>query len=563
MGKGITIIVTLLAASSLPAQAPLEAKHGVVCSANVLASNVGVSILKRGGNAIDAACAVGLALAVVYPEAGNLGGGGFMLVRMANGKSVAIDYRETAPNAATHDMYLDGAGNPIPRQSLVGYLASGVPGTVAGLGFAQNKYGRLKWREVVEPARRLAADGFLVSNGCAANLRRSTNLSQFPESRRVFQRDGNYYRRGDLFQQPDLALTLKRIEERGPSEFYRGETARLIASAMKGKGLITLRDLRDFRPVERKPVEGTYRGYQVITMPPPSSGGVAVVEMLNMLQSYDLKSLGFDTAKTDHVLVETMRRAFADRSEFLGDPDFVRIPESGLTSKRYAEALSATIDIDKATPRSQIKHGKPSAYESSETTHFSVVDSDGNAVANTYTLNFGYGSGVTIPGAGFLMNDEMDDFTSKPGVPNGFGLIQGEANAIAPHKRPLSSMTPTMLVKDGKLALVIGSPGGPTIISTVLQVILNVVDHGMNISQAISAPRIHHQWMPDLIQAESGSAPGRVFADLKAMGHLFEGNARNAHVHWGDAEGICIDPKTGVRFGASDPRSADAAAVGY
>jgi gamma-glutamyltranspeptidase/glutathione hydrolase len=285
--------------------------------------------------------------------------------------------------------------------------------------------------------------------------------------------------------------------------------------------------------------------------------------MLNMLQSYDLKSLGFDTAKTDHVLVETMRRAFADRSEFLGDPDFVRIPESGLTSKRYAEALSATIDIDKATPSSQIKHGKPSAYESSETTHFSVVDSDGNAVANTYTLNFGYGSGVTIPGAGFLMNDEMDDFTSKPGVPNGFGLIQGEANAIAPHKRPLSSMTPTMLVKDGKLALVIGSPGGPTIISTVLQVILNVVDHGMNISQAISAPRIHHQWMPDLIQAESGSAPGRVFADLKAMGHLFEGNARNAHVHWGDAEGICIDPKTGVRFGASDPRSADAAAVGY
>jgi gamma-glutamyltranspeptidase/glutathione hydrolase len=328
---------------------------------------------------------------------------------------------------------------------------------------------------------------------------------------------------------------------------------------MKDKGLVTFKDLWNYRAVERMPIVGTYRGYQVITMPPPSSGGIAIVEMLNILERYKLRDMGFDTMASDHVVIEAMRRAFADRAEFLGDPDFVSVPQSGLISRSYADKVASTINLAKASSSALIGHGAPSGYESSETTHFSVVDAQGNAVSNTYTLNFGYGSGVTIPGAGFLMNDEMDDFTSKPGVPNGFGLIQGESNAIGPRRRPLSSMTPTFLVKDGKLVMVVGSPGGPTIITTVLQVILNVVDHGMNIAEAIAAPRLHHQWLPDQIQAEPGAAPGSVFAALKAMGHSFN----SYRGRWGDAEGIMIDPKTGLRMGASDPRSSNAAAVGY
>ncbi len=535
----------------------------MVCSANRLASQIGVDILKQGGNAVDAACAVGFALAVVYPEAGNLGGGGFMLIRLANGKSTAIDYRETAPAQASRTMYLDGTGKVLANMSLVGYRASGVPGTVAGLAMAQRKYGRLRWDQVVSPARLLAQDGYDLSASSASNLRRALNLAQFPESRRIFQNDGKFYKAGDRFIQPDLGETLQRIEAKGPSDFYRGKTAHMIADAMKGAGLITLNDLKRYQPVERKPVVGSYQGYQVITMPPPSSGGIALIEMLNVLQHYSLSQLGFDTAATDHLLIETMRRAFADRSEFMGDPDFVKIPRKGLTSKRYADLLASSIDPEKASLSSSVGHGNPSGYESSETTHFSVVDAAGNAVSNTYTLNFGYGSGVTIPGAGFLMNDEMDDFTSKPGVPNGFGLIQGEANAVAPHKRPLSSMTPTILVKNGKLAMVIGSPGGPTIITTVLQVILNVVDHHMNIAEAIAAPRIHHQWLPDELAAETSSIPDSTYQALLRMGHKLDRSARRPNNRWGDAEGIWIDPKTGKRQGASDPRSKDAAAVGY
>jgi len=549
--------------SSAFAQQPVSAEHGMVASASRFASEVGVETLKRGGNAVDAACAVGLALAVVYPEAGNIGGGGFMMVRLANGRSIAIDYRETAPAAATRTMYLDAHGIVIPQDSLVGYRASGVPGTVAGFALAQRKYGKLKWRDVVEPARQLAFKGFKLSKAFASNVHRATNLAKFQESRRIFQNGGDYYKEGDLFRQPDLADTLKRIEDKGPDEFYRGKTAQLIAGAMKGNGLITLKDLRNYRPVERKPVEGTYRGFGVITMPPPSSGGIAVVEMLNMLEHFRLSEMKFDSISSDHLLVEAMRRAFADRAEYLGDPDFVKIPQSGLIAKPYAQQMAMNIDLRKASLSSQVGHGNPIGYESSETTHFSVVDKDGNAVSNTYTLNFGYGSGVTIPGAGFLMNDEMDDFTSKPGVPNGFGLIQGESNAIGPNRRPLSSMTPTFLVKDGKLFMVIGSPGGPTIITTVLQVIVNVVDHGMNIAEAIAAPRLHHQWLPDQIQAETGSAPDPVFAALVGMGHAFTKNARQPRVAWGDAEGIVIDPKTGMRLGASDPRSSNAATIGY
>jgi gamma-glutamyltranspeptidase/glutathione hydrolase len=530
----------------------------MVASSNRIASEVGVQIMKRGGNAIDAACAVGLALAVVHPAAGNLGGGGFMLIRTANGRSVAIDYRESAPLAALRDMYVDAAGKIVPGSSLVGYKASGVPGTVAGLALAHKKFGKLPWRDVVEPAVRLAAEGFVVSKDFARDLQGSESLAQFPESRRIFQRNGDFYKPGERFQQPELASTLQLIADKGPTGFYKGKTAQLIASAMRDKGLISLKDLADYKPAVRKPIEGTYRGYRVITMPPPSSGGIALLEMLNILEPHDLAKTGVGTVETNHLLVESMRRAFSDRAEFLGDPDFVRVPVAGLISKPYANLVAKTIQPEEASTSREIGHGDPSGYESSETTHFSVVDSQGNAVSNTYTLNFGFGSGVTIPGAGFLMNDEMDDFTSKVGVPNGFGLIQGSANAIAPHKRPLSSMTPTIVTKNGKLFLVVGSPGGPTIITTVLQVISNVIDHGMTVSEAVNAARIHHQWLPDDVRAEEGALAKAVRATLIRNGYKFREGGR-----WGDAEAIEVDSATGLLSGASDRRTSDAKAVGY
>ena len=551
-----------------PAQAAqsAQAKHGMVASASGLASQVGVDTLKRGGNAVDAAVAVGLALAVVYPEAGNLGGGGFMLIRMADGRNTAIDYRETAPALASRTLYLDKQGNIIKGASLVGYRAVGVPGTVAGLALAQRRYGRLSWRQVVEPARRLAAQGFLISPALASSLKKATVLNGFAESRRVFGRGGKAYRAGELFRQPALAATLERLEEHGPREFYTGRTARLLAQDMAAHGgLVTLADLRHYRAVERTPLRGTYRGYGVLTMPPPSSGGVALLEMLNILERSDVRRMGSGTASTDHLLIEAMRRAFADRSAFGGDPDFVRVPVRGLIAKAYAAQAAGTIDPRQSTPSAQTKPGRPQAYESHDTTHFSVVDAEGNAVSNTYTLNFLYGSGVTAVGTGVLLNDEMDDFASKPGTPNGFGLIQGAANAIGPHKRPLSSMTPTILTRHGRLFLVLGSPGGPTIINTVLQVILNVVDHGMTLSQAVAAPRLHHQWLPDLIRYEPGAVPPDVRAALDAEGHRFapEPGAFPGNPTWGDAEGIVVDPRSGMRLGASDPRSKDARAVGY
>jgi len=537
-----------------------QASHGMVASSQTLASQAGVQIMKEGGNAVDAACAVALALAVVHPAAGNLGGGGFMLIRMADGRAVAIDYREAAPAAATETMYQDVQGNILPGASLVGYRASGVPGTVAGLSLAHQKFGKLPWAAVVKPAIDLASDGFTLSDGLARELKSSRNLAKFPESRRIFQRNGDFYRAAETFKQPELAATLERLANQGPSDFYRGKTAALIADAMKQNGLITRQDLAGYRAVVRKPLVGSYHGYQVVTMPPPSSGGVALLEALNLLSGFDLDSSGFDTAKTDHLLVESMRRAFADRSKYLGDPDFVKVPVSGLTSPRYADKLRATISDSQASPSDTNGPGDPTPYESSETTHFSVVDAQGNAVSNTYTLNFGFGSGVTIPGAGFLMNDEMDDFTSKPGVPNGFGLIQGAANAIQPHKRPLSSMTPTILVKNGKPILVLGSPGGPTIITSVLQVVVNVVDHGMILQEAVAAPRIHHQWLPDAIDVEEGAIPQAVREVLTRNGYRFsDGEGR----HWGDVEAIAIDPQTALRIGVSDPRSGDAGAAGY
>ncbi len=566
-----TLLLCGLALTAAPPHAqatpsPTVARHAMVASASGLASQVGVDILRRGGNAVDAAAAVGLALAVAYPQAGNLGGGGFMVIRMADGRSTTIDYRETAPAGARATMYLDPAGSVLPKASLVGYRAVGVPGTVAGLALAQHKYGRLPWRDVVEPARRLAAGGFPVSPRFARSLRDAAGLlAPFPESRRVFLKSGSFYKTGERFRQPDLARTLARLETRGPREFYTGRTAALLADDMAAHGgLVTRADLAGYRAVERKPLTGTYRGYALITMPPPSSGGVALLEMLHILERYDLQRLGAGTVPTDHLLIEAMRRAFADRAEFGGDPDFVRVPVRALTSQAYADARARTIDPDRATPSARIGHGDPVAYESPQTTHFSVVDAQGDAVSNTYTLNFSYGCGVSVPGAGFLLNDEMDDFASKPGTPNGFGLLQGSRNAIAPRKRPLSSMTPTIVTRAGRVFLVIGSPGGPTIINTVLQVLSNVIDHRMSLQAAIDAPRLHHQWMPDEVHYEIGALPPAVRSGLQSQGHVLAARpGANGSPRWGDAEGVLIDPQTRLREGASDPRNADARAVGY
>jgi gamma-glutamyltranspeptidase/glutathione hydrolase len=545
----LLITTSLYAAAPQPVRAP----HGMVASTSEIASRVGADIMKKGGNAVDAAVAVGLALAVTWPSAGNLGGGGFMLIRKADGTAEAIDYRERAPLAATRDMYLDAAGNVIKGASTQGYKAIGVPGTIAGLMLAHKRHGKLPWSELVEPARLLAAEGFTVNQHLSRSLRsKSTTerLQPFAESTRIFQRDGKYYEMGEKFVQPDLAATLKRIES-NPRDFYEGETAKLIVADMKARGgLLTLEDLEKYEPTVRKPLSSMYHGHEIITMPPPSSGGVALIEMLNMLEPLDLKSMGWHSSKYVHTVVEVMRRAFADRAQFLGDTDFVKVPVKGLLSRQYAEQRAKTIDPARATNSKDLGAGDPAPYESSETTHFTIIDKDGNVVTNTYTLNDSFGSGVTAKGTGFLLNDEMDDFTSKPGVPNDYQLIQGQANAIAPRKRPLSSMAPTIVLKDGKVLLAIGSPGGPTIINTVLQVVLNVVDFDMNVSEAIDADRFHHQWLPDEIFWEEYEFNQDTRDALERMGHHF----REKPTALGDAEGVEIDQKTGMRMGASDPR---------
>ena len=539
---------------------PARARQGMVASTTEIASRVGVEIMQRGGNAVDAAVAVGLALAVTWPSAGNIGGGGFMMIRRANGETEIIDYRERAPLSASRDMYLDKDGNVIKGASTVGYKAVGVPGTVAGLSLAQKRHGKLSWADVVEPARKLAAEGFPITYHLARSLRAAEKfLKQFPDSNRIFLRDGKFFDEDERLVQPELAETFARLKDKGPREFYEGKTAQLIAADMKANGgLITERDLKEYEPTIRKPLIGNYRGYEIVTMPPPSSGGTALLEMLNILEHYNLSYSGPGSSDTIHVLVEAQRRAFADRAEFLGDADFVKVPVEGLIAKKYAAELAKSIDPDHATPSSKIKAGKPLGPESTETTHFTVIDAEGNVVTNTYTLNGGYGSGATARGTGVLLNNEMDDFTSKPGVPNAYGLLQSENNAIAPRKRPLSAMTPTIVLKDGKVWFAIGSPGGPTIINTVLQVIVNIVDFGMNIQQAIDSPRFHHQWMPDRIQFEPMGVNRDTRAALERKGHTFAEKAGNM----GDAEGIMIDPKNGMRLGASDPRSGGVP-VGY
>lgn len=561
------LALALLPARPQPARAarqPAAATHGMVVSTSELASQVGIDVLQKGGNAVDAAVAVALALAVTWPAAGNLGGGGFMLLRRADGTTEIIDYRERAPLAARRDMYLDARGRLIPEASTIGYLAAAVPGTVAGLALARERHGKLPWADLVRPARRLAEEGFSLNYQTVLGLRQHADLlGRFPDSRRIFLKDGKLYQVGERLVQRELGETLARLEKNGPREFYEGETARRLVEDMKRHGgLLTLADLKEYQPTLRQPLRGTYRGHEILTMPPPSSGGPILLEMLNMLERYPLAELGHNSAEELHVVVEVMRRAFADRAVHLGDADFVKVPVAGLIAKPYAAKLAAGIDRARASTSDEVKAGAPPSAgpeESRETTHFTVVDAEGNVVTNTYTLNGSFGAGATATGLGFLLNNEMDDFTSKVGVANAYGVIQGENNAIAPRKRPLSSMTPTIVLKDGKLLMAVGSPGGPTIINTVLQVLINVIDFGMNLQQAIDQPRIHHQWRPDHIQWEPWGLSRDTRAVLEQRGHHFAEKPGSM----GDAHGIMIDAaQGGLRLGACDPRFAGIP-VGY
>jgi gamma-glutamyltranspeptidase/glutathione hydrolase len=566
---------------------PVHAPHAIVASIDELASKAGAEIMQQGGNAIDAAVATGFALAVVYPQAGNLGGGGFMLIRMADGKTHFIDFREEAPAAATANMYLDAQGNVIEGASEYGYKAIGVPGSVAGLVYAEKKYGKLTLPQVMAPAIRLAREGFAVQWQEARDLREDSHLADYPESRRIFQRDGNFYKQYEIFRQPELARTLERIAK-NPDDFYRGAMAHELAAAIQqGGGLVTPDDLARYQVKEREPLRGTYRGYEIISAPPPSSGGTVLIETLNILEGYDLAKAASRSAESVHLTTEAFRRAFFDRAEFLGDPDFTKLPIAQLTDKKYAEAWRATIDPDHATPSKDLQrpaifqalaqsdsqgqqlesqqHQQPTpARESPLTTHYSVVDAEGNAVAVTTTINDWFGSRVTAAGLGFLLNDEMDDFSAKAGAPNSDGLIQGAANSIGPGKRPLSSMTPTIVLKDGKLFLVLGSPGSSRIITTVALAIMGVVDYGMNIQEAIDAPRFHNQWMPDVLSVEAWFAPDALHA-LEKMGYkVIVGQHEDSSwsPYWSDAECIAIDSKTGERLGASDGRNSGKP-VGY
>ncbi len=573
-----TLVGLTFFAASLQAQQPniepTRAPHAMVVSIHHDASDAGVAILKQGGNAVDAAVAVGFALAVVYPAAGNIGGGGFMLIRDKHGKSHFLDYREKAPAAASRDMYLDAKGNVVPGMSLVGYKASGVPGSVAGLTYAQKHYGKLTLAQDMAPAIKLASEGYVLSAEEARSLQ-SKNLTRFPTSAKIFQRDGDFYKEGETFKQPELAATLTRIAK-DPSDFYKGAMAKQIADFEKvGGGLITTEDLAAYQVKVRKPIKGKYHGYDLITAPPPSSGGIVLVEILNILSTYDLPKLGPDrSAAQVHIITEAFRRAYMDRGDYLGDPDFNKLPLKQMANMKYAAAWRSSIDPTKPTPSASLV--RPAGFmppppqaapvkESTQTTHFSIVDADGNAVASTYTLNGGFGSGVTIEGLGFLMNNEMDDFTSKVGVPNMYGLIQSSANAIGPGHRPLSAMTPTIITHNGKLAYVMGTPGGSTIITTVANDIISTIDNGLNIQQAADAPRFHHQYLPDRLDLEK-KFPIPPAAELKAMGYtinrLAVADEKNPGV-WGDSELIAVDPKTGELLGGHDSRRAFGKAAGY
>jgi gamma-glutamyltranspeptidase/glutathione hydrolase len=549
----IKIGCALLLTISLFARQPEHARHAMVVTQEPLAADVGLRVLQSGGNAIDAAVAIGFALAVSYPYAGNIGGGGFLLARFADGRSTFIDFREKSPLAATRNMYLDAKGN-VTEDTLVGWRAAGVPGTVRGLELAHQKYGRKPWAELLNPAIQLASEGYPVSYSMDASLHGESNvtlMSRFAESKRIFL-SAHY---GDRLVQPELAATLKRIRDRGASDFYEGETAQKLAAAMAAHGgLITLADLKAYQAKEREPLHGHYHGDEIVTAPPPSAGGVGLLQMLGMLEGAGYEKTGAGSAASIHYVAEVMRRFYADRSEYFGDPDFYNVPISKLLDPKYIASRRSGIDREHATPSDQVRPGNIRVREGTETTHYNIVDSEGNAVAVTYTLNNAYGSGVTVPGLGFLLNDEMDDFAAKPGTENLFHLIQGESNAIQAGKRPVSSMAPTIVVRDGKLFLMLGAPGGSRIINGVLQVLLNVVDFHLNVQDAVDWPRFHHQWMPDVLYVEKGISPDTV-ALLRGMGHKvapIEGVAR--------VEAILNDG--GWLQGATDPRG-NGKAEGY
>ena len=539
---------------------PILASHGMVVAQEGTAARVGVDILKRGGNAVDAAVATALALAVTLPRAGNLGGGGFMLVHIAKtNTNIAIDYREAAPAATRANVFLDPQGNAVPRLSRDTGLAVGVPGTVAGLALALKAYGSGKFTlaDLVKPAVALARDGIPVENDLADSLPMAPRLRVWPSSAAIFlHKDLSPLTPGERLVQRDLAATLDTIGRDGPKGFYEGPVAeKIVASVHAAGGTMTLADLRDYRALERAPVTGTYRGHTIVSMPPPSSGGVHVIELLNILEGYPLAQDGADSAAAIHDMAEAMKLAYADRAEYLGDPAFVDVPVKGLTSKAYAAELRRQILPDRARPAAEIKAVDPTPHESDQTTHFSVVDVDGNAVANTYTLNFSYGVGMVADGTGVLLNNELDDFAAKPGAPNAYGLTGGKANAPDSRKRPLSSMAPTMMFKDGKLELVTGSPGGSTIITIVLEMILDTVDFGMNVAEATSSVRVHDQLLPDVLFVERGLNADTI-ALLKQQGYQIK--VRDA---WGSAESIAIGG--GLLAGASDPRQRGTLAVGY
>ena len=595
--SGLTLFVLwfTLASTALAAQgpdigktatAPVQTEHAMVVSIHHDATDAGVEILGEGGNAVDAAVAVGFALAVVYPAAGNLGGGGFMLIRpgsrdLAHGEPHFLDFREQAPAAATANMYLDAQGNVLSQASTIGARASGVPGTVAGLTYAEEHYGRLGLKAVMQPAIRLASEGYVLSAEEAADLR-SGKLALFPGSRRTFQRNGNFYKAGDRFVQPELTRTLLRIAAT-PDDFYKGRMAAEFAAFEKeNDGLITAQDLAAYQVKERTPLLGHYHGLDILTAPPPSSGGVLLIEILNILSGYDLAELGADRSPAQvHLIAEAFRRAYMDRSDYLGDPDFNDLPIEQMSDPAYAAAWRKSIDPVKPSPSASLVRPEgflpalpkivPAVHESQQTTHFSIVDSDGNAVACNYTLNFGFGSGVTVDGLGFLLNDEMDDFTAKAGVPNGFGLVQGPANAIAPGKRPLSSMTPTIVSepahknKPGRLRLVLGTPGGSTIITTVANDLISVVDNGLDIQSAADAPRFHHQYLPDVLEFEKLFPVNTVNA-MQAAGYITrragETDGNDAGT-WGDSELIAVDPATGLLSGGQDQRHHFGKVSGY
>lgn len=552
-----TMLLSILApyTSFAAAYAPTKdtTGTGLVETTNPLATAVGKAVLDKGGNAMDAAVAVGYMLAVVHPSAGNIGGGGFAIVHTADGQNRALDFREMAPAAATRDMYLDKNKEVIPNMSVTGYKSAGVPGTVKGLSMLLNEYGTMPLNELMAPAIKAAREGFKLTERQAQTfVEEKDRMIIHPSTKHYFFKpDGSTYKEGEVLVQKDLADTLERIATKGPAEFYHGKTADLIVKDMeKNGGLITKKDLANYKAVWREPVKGTYRGYEIVSMCPPSSGGTHILEILNIMENADMKALGVNSSKSIHLMAEAERQAYADRAEYMGDPDFVKVPVDKLTSKEYAKKIYDKIiaNGEKAIPSKDVKPGLELPYESNQTTHYSILDSKGNAVSVTYTINYTFGSGAAVEGAGFLLNDEMDDFSAKPGVPNIYGAVGKEANSIAAHKRPLSSMSPTIILKDGQVKMVVGSPGGTRIITTVLQVISNVIDHGMNATEALSTPRFHMQWLPDEIRVEKDTLVKDVEEKLKAMGYKI-------HVQdpMGDANIIIKDGNK--MYGAKDPRT--------